>query len=673
MKGGALRKNPFLASAPGSAVLVVPRTLRSKVNHFKANLDILSRSQPELAFQLADLAGKCVTVFPSVKGLPTACYRRGEQTFPLHSQYDPVRESHQTLKKFKHDGADYIILLGFGLGYVLDALLEKHADASNHYFVVESDIEILKAAFEARDLSNILSQADVHFAWPPSGPQLAEQWQRFFDPVRAKKSAFIAHNPSVVLDPGMFKAAAEMIQSQTFQIFTDINTLVGKSQVFLDNFVQNVHKAAVSPGVAKFSGTFSGVPAVIVSAGPSLDKNIHELRGWSENALVLSTDTALKPLLLAGIDPHFVVSGDPSELNYRHVERASSSKALFVADATAFPAIFDEFEGRTITCIFENSALHSLSDLLGNKGTLRAWGSVATMALDFALLLGCNPIIFIGQDLAYTNGELYCSGLCFEEDWFAGILEPAEWRQRLSSLRSERQNVMAEDIFGRPVETTDKLTAYWNWMIKVFRNHPDVQFINATEGGILREGTHVMSLREALYRHCKKDLNLGNRVRSVFDAARNNSLLYPGIDMSAFKGEAAAIHRILDLGIALCQSNGGGPAQNLLKRLEATKDSIYYNPRLAPLLDCLNQMGNVTFLRKRNNLTSQKPQRHFVSDIKDIYLAYFMSIRQVLAKIDDAIGQIESNFSTQPDSGPSREGQKRPINSYSKRRNMSIS
>src|SRR5512145_3078123 len=137
-----------------------------------------------------------------------------------------------------------------------------------------------------------------------------------------------------------------MIQSQIFQTFTDINTLVGKAEIFLDNFVKNLLKAARAPGIAKFAGKFSGIPAVIVSAGPSLDKNIHELRGWEQNALILSTDTALKPLLAAGIEPHFVLTGDPSPVNYRHIQGAQAPHSFLVAEATAYPAVFGEFEGR---------------------------------------------------------------------------------------------------------------------------------------------------------------------------------------------------------------------------------------------------------------------------------------------------------------------------------------
>ncbi len=614
------------------------------LSYLEANLALLAVRQPELALQLQNIRLRNIIVSSSAAGIPTATYERGASTHALHSRYDPLKEARQTLMKAEYAGTDYFILLGFGLGYLLEVLIEEQGAQSNHYFVVESDLEILRAAFEVRDLSPVLSLPHLHFAWPASGPELAEQWHGFFDPVRAQKSTFIAHMPSVALNASLFKAAVGMIQSQTFQTFTDINTLVASAQVFLDNFVQNLPAAARAPGIVKFKDTLPGVPAIIVSAGPSLDKNIHELRGCEERVLILSTDSALKPLLAAGIDPHFVLTGDPSAANYLHIKGAPSREAFLVAETTSFPAVFGEFPGRTLACTFEGSSLHSLSDLLGSKGTLRAWGSVATMALDFALLLRCNPIIFIGQDLAHAEGRIYCSGLCFDEEWFAGVVDPAAWSKRLEDLRSTKRTVAVEDIFGCPIESTDKLTAYWNWFAKRFRNHPEVQFINATEGGILRENVSIMSLREALYRCCGKNLDIRTRIRSTFEEAKQNTLLYAAINLSTLMGELAGIQEAVDLGFRLCRANSGHSPQELFKRLEAAKESIYFNPHLAPVLDSLNQMGNFTFLRKRNQFSKTPPGAGLTENICSTYSEYFATVGEALSKISKALTQIEEKL-----------------------------
>jgi hypothetical protein len=96
------------------------------------------------------------------------------------------------------------------------------------------------------------------------------------------------------------------------------------------------------------------------------------------------------------------------------------------------------------------------------------------MALDFALLLDCNPVIFVGQDLAHTDGRIYCTGTCFDGDWFVDVRSSEEWAIKLESLRSSRRSVIVEDIFGHPIESTDKLIAYWNWMVKAFQENPQI-------------------------------------------------------------------------------------------------------------------------------------------------------------------------------------------------------
>ncbi|MBN2319503.1 MAG: motility associated factor glycosyltransferase family protein [Acidobacteria bacterium] len=615
------------------------------MNHFASNVSLLSKRQPELARMLQDIEYKRVRVFESVRGGPTASYKKGESELSLHSRYEPMKEARQTLGKTDCSNSDYFIFLGFGLGYILDALIEKHPDPRNHYFVVESDLEILKAAFEARDLSKILLLPHLHFAWPAKGPELAEQWMRFFDPVEARKSTYLTHLPSASLNPDAFKSAAEIIQSQTFQIFSDINTLVEKSRTFLDNFVRNVRKAALAPGVIKFSGKFTDVPAVIVSAGPSLDKNIHELRGYEDCVLILSTDTALKPLLTAGIRPHFILTGDPFLLNYRHMEGVSIGDSLVVAETTSYPEVFNQFENRIVACTYENSSLRSLSDLIGNKGILRAWGSVATMALDFALLLKCNPVIFLGQDLAHSGGSIYCSGLHFDEEWYGDIQDPVSWLQQLENMRSSRRTVLSEDIFGRPIETTDKLTAYWNWMLKEVKENPEVCFINATEGGILKGGMEIVSMKEAIYRHCSKPLHLYDRIHNIFADAQKDSLHYTGMDISLLVAEASTIRNILTDGSRLCSPKIKLPVQDLSRKLEGAKENLYCNTHVAPLLDCLNQMGNVTFLRKRKEWSKHPKNEASIKDLQYIYAEYFTTVRQALDIIEDSLKKIKKNLS----------------------------
>jgi hypothetical protein len=612
------------------------------LDYLSPNLEILARRQPELAAAVRAAAFGRIELLASRKGLPTAYYHRvAGGTVPLHSRYDPMQEARRILDGNKTGEADYFVLLGFGLGYPLDALMERVAPDAIHTFVVESDLEILRAAFSARDLTQWLSRSHIHFAWPVSGNGLARQWEAFFDPVHAKKCAFLAHPPSLALNPIVFQSAVDLIQGKILQVFTDINTLVGKTQAFLANFAANFTLVSATPGVHGFAGQFAGVPAVLVAAGPSLDRNIHELRPFADRALILAADTALKPLLAGGIHPHFIFSADPGQQNYLHLKGADAPGSWLVAEATAYPDTWQAFRGRTIACAFENSSLPFLSEVFASKGTLRAWGSVATMCLDFGLLAGCDPVIFAGQDLAFSDGGMYCTGLQWDKRWFAEVCAPEDWERRCAELRAANRIVMAEDLFGSPVASTDKLTAYWTWFSEEIEKHPQTRFINATEGGILKNHVEIMSLREALHRFCGCRRDLRGEIRRLL---ADDSRKCPPTDFSslrALQAELALLTEILEEGIHLCDHPAPAvPIHKVRKDLERVKESIYGLTKLAPLLDCFNQMGIVRFLRRCASLTSPhaKPD---VMELKDTYLEYFRSM-------DLASGIIREGLSSLP-------------------------
>jgi len=610
------------------------------VPYFEKNLAILARKQPDLAQALRECPDERTKVLPARSGSPTLSYQApGSEAVLLHSKYDPVREARQFADGVELGDADYLVLLGFGLGYGLEALTERVKGDSARVFIVESDLQILQAAFVARDLSSLLSKPAIHFAWPPIGEALASQWDDFFDPVAAKGNAFIRHPPSLVIDPDFFKAVIENIQSKTFQIFTDINTLVAMAQSFLDNFVANLPLALPAPGVSVLKGQFPQIPAIIVSAGPSLDKNIQDLRMAGDRALILASDTVIKPLLTAGVQPHFVLSGDPSYVNYLHLQNAPVEKTYLVADSTAYHKTLETFEDRILICTFEDSSIHGLSSLLSSKGVLRAWGSVATMCLDFALHLGCNPIIFIGQDLAHSDGRTYCAGLHWEEKQFCGVQHPDEWTDRWQRTRAAKKTIPTEDIFGQPAESTDKLMAYWNWFAGELEKHPDTRFINATEGGVLRENVDIMSLSETLHRYCVRSLDLSARIEEKVRDAADKPTEPDRAIISRLKRESADLKPPLKRGVRLCRNGSSAGERELERELERVRESVYNKKNLAPLLDSFNQMGNYQFLRRRSALAEAAGEVK-ISDIKETYLDFFQSVQKASAIIDDALIQI---------------------------------
>ncbi len=280
-------------------------------------------------------------------------------------------------------------------------------------------------------------------------------------------------------------------------------------------------------------GLWTGRPAVIVAAGPSLDRNIRDLPWARERALVISCDTAAGPLAYAGADPDFIVATDPSRANAGHLSSLPAMGSWLVAEGALHASAFAHFDRRTF---FFRVGNHEPWPWLRGAGldcrVLETWGSVATSAFSLALAMGCDPIVFAGADLAFTGGHTYARGTSFEPRWAfwaaAGTPPDAIWQQ----LMDQWPDTTATDIHGDAVRTASHLISFRDWIVERAQAHPDRRVVNTTGAGLLH-GPAIAQLpigailadrpsidRQALHQtirhaHGRHATNLGRLLASV--------------------------------------------------------------------------------------------------------------------------------------------------------------
>jgi hypothetical protein len=183
-----------------------------------------------------------------------------------------------------------------------------------------------------------------------------------------------------------------------------------------------------------------------------------------------------------------VVAVDPSEWNARHLAAPTRVDGThFVAEGSLHPSVFDRFAGRTF--VFEVSGHEPWAWLKPYgiaRGRLRAWGSVVTSAFDLALRMGCDPIIFVGLDLAFTKGQTYCRHTAHEQIWGKWIEAGDTWENVWSFLVSQQPRQQMADLHGAPAVTTPYLMAFRNWLVEQIGAAPQPRrFVNATGAGLL--------------------------------------------------------------------------------------------------------------------------------------------------------------------------------------------
>lgn len=256
--------------------------------------------------------------------------------------------------------------------------------------------------------------------------------------------------------------------------------------LFRDSLIDNVFKNMFMYRKMNKSSEISKIlpqeiPVIIVSAGPSLDRNIEELREVKGHCLIFAVDSALNHLLRRGIIPDLTITIDSrKDVSCFADELSHNIPCLF--DVTANPEIVKNHKGRII--VFNNSDVYMANLFDAINKTLEYTpngGSVATAA--FALLCGFGQkkIILIGQDLASTNGITHAGG----------------GNDQLGYEKS-----IVEGYYGGEVTTRSDWLGYLKWFENateaIYEKKKDVRIINATEGGAKIHGMEMMSLKDAI-------------------------------------------------------------------------------------------------------------------------------------------------------------------------------
>ena len=403
---------------------------------------------------------------------------------PIHTARDPLASSRTAVARMVADGAPpLVVTIGLGLGYLLDALEE--ANGTTRVLAIEPVPEIALAMLARRDWTTWLQSGRLTLLVGPAYHGSAEAWRAFKagEPTNPKTIVSPLIERELPDDARQAKALASKIVAGVRANEEARRQFAGR---YLLNSLRNLAAIATEGDVAALKGAFTGVPAFVVAAGPSLDQNLAMLTALEGRALVIAVDTALRPLLAAGVRPHVVVAVDPSDLNARHLQDLPDTRGVwFVGEASLDPSVMPPFAGQTFMYhVSRHEPWPWLTALGMGRGQLRAWGSVLTTAFDLACEAGCNPIVFAGSDLAYTRGLQYCRNTTYEPTWSDCPTDEAR-AERNKLYFAQRPPVTETDIDGHAVLTAPHFVQFRDWIVSRAAEAADRRVLNATGGGIL--------------------------------------------------------------------------------------------------------------------------------------------------------------------------------------------
>ena len=434
------------------------------------------------------------------KNKTLAVINDGKKYF-MHSSYYPLKESQEWAEEFEFNNDSIILVYGIGLGYHVNFLLDR-LNLDNRLILIEPSKEIFEYAINNGYYDKFKNRSNTFFIIDDSEERIKEllsiyiPWDDFekviYKDFKQYPKVFEKHHKK------FSNCLIETINSMRI----NRNTALYFASQWQSNFMENIEFIFRSTPVKAFFNSFKNIPAVIVSAGPSLDKNIRFLKEAKDKSIIICVGTALKALVKEKIEPDFVVSIDGGENNFKHFEGCSVNAPLLY-DLTVYPKILKEYEGPLIIGEIASGFLPLIEEKLSVEfGSMSAGPSVANLSLDFAYKMGCNPIIFIGQDLAYLNNRTHASGTTYEKN-------------RIKGSSDKKEYIYVDGNYEDKVLTDRVLLSFKTWFENYIYTHPDRIYINATEGGALIKGTQIMSFKDSIEKYMNINLNINQRINDI--------------------------------------------------------------------------------------------------------------------------------------------------------------
>jgi len=470
-----------------------------KASVFEGNLNLIKERYPELADKLENIEAEGAIELAR-SGQPTLKVQREGQTFYLHSTYDPLREAARWAQDIYAEPDDTLVVCGIGLGYHLLRLSQLYPKTK--IIACEPDPGTFKTALEVIDFSPLLTKENFIFYFGTERSEIFSLIKKHVDHYRPEKVKFYAYFPVTRKATDSFRLMEKALTDCLIDHILDLNTVMSFSARWTENFLFNLPETIHAPDVSIFADSFQGIPGIIVSAGPSLDKNIHLLQQVKDKALIIAAGTAAKAVLNAGLEPHLVVSVDGGEANGKAFAEVEAKNAVLVFDPVVYKSIPVNFKGPKIVGAYNPYFISWLDSLTGEKRTyLKSGPSVANTCFSLAVQLGLNPIIFIGQDLAYApDGKTHSQKTIYKG----------------CTVQPHEHLVEVEGFGGGKVKTSLSLACFLHWFEEEIPKISEARkIINATEGGARIKGTEEMSLQKAIELYLTKSYPLDETIKKA--------------------------------------------------------------------------------------------------------------------------------------------------------------
>ncbi|EAL1190399.1 motility associated factor glycosyltransferase family protein [Campylobacter jejuni] len=391
----------------------------------------------------------------------------------------------------------YPFICIYGIGNAL--LIKNLAKHYKHLFVFESEIELFILALSTLDLSEELKVYKV-VLFDCVAKDLEIQIAMIFDQQSILEylslyEMFISshyylkyYETSILsLNELCIKSASVAIRNADITCFLPLLT----HGQFLQNIPSMLESIPFQRILSERKNKFEN--AIVVSAGPSLAKQLSLLKAYQDKAVIFCADGALSMLEKKSIVPDYVLNIDFEDLPLRFFQNKENLKQSIIAlECATHPNVVHSLRAENCMIVLRNKALYQRFNL-NDFGYIDTGTHVSHFSYTLALALGFKNIIMIGQDLAFDEeGNSHSKGFVLGERIDHALSIPtlqvpayAGKGEVLTHIAWNDYRIKLEYLFAC--------------------NSKEAKFYNATEGGARINFTEELSFKECCEKFLTKE------------------------------------------------------------------------------------------------------------------------------------------------------------------------
>lgn len=480
---------------------------------FEKNIKALALKDGELAEKLST---HVLTEVPQLIN-ENGAYNLVYKGVPLHNPQNPLGEAKEIFARTENTPVSIHLIYGIGLGYLFQLV---SANSVGAIILYEPDLNVLKIAFSLVDFSNDISKNNVFIA------------TNF-----AKLSEYIYKKSNT-------KNLPQLLSTASYRDFstTDFNKLVAELQCMIGSFsldlkytqekfyplikiiIRNIPNLIKEIPLVKIKDFYKDKTAVVVSAGPTLDRNIQMIKKYRDNIVLIVVGTAMKALAAHNIKPDFLCIIESFDSS-KQLQGIDLTDVNFITEPYSHPKLRSFKFKRIFSHISNNLPLNKFwSNIIGEDcSEYISKGTVSYTALNVARILGCKKIVLVGQDLAYIEGQCYSKDSAYKElecrfnqeadKWeitakniedFANALSTLPDLEKRIDLAERRLKNLNNSLYfvtginGKQIPTESVYAAFIKPLSEYTKLFANREYVNTSMEGAQIDGYKNLPLEEAL-------------------------------------------------------------------------------------------------------------------------------------------------------------------------------